>query len=380
LARLSILLLGVVQSNHWIEEQRRPCMSKTSLKLAPLAGALALLPLAAFADGPKLTGYATASYNYDFNDPASGANSSFNYYGGKTGSFQLNAAHLTLAGVDSAGATYGIDLDAGTDGTHNGGVIASSAGWAIDLQQAFVTLPLFKTPLSLTGGKFYTSEGIEVLNSAANPTVTRGILFGQMEPVAHTGAYLTFKFNDKISLSVGAVDGWDTWAISNADGNPVEYDKLSLNFGDPLALTVSSYYGPQYGTRDAFSSLDVTGVTKVIPNLALNFQANLLLKDKANADGTNSGNFGAGIQPVYTIGDGQIGARYEFASLDLHTVKFDNTTINSISVAPGYKMTQSSLLRVEYRIDLASNKIFEDDKGAGTDMDQTVTAELNYTF
>ena len=129
-------------------------------------------------------------------------------------------------------------------------------------------------------------------------------------------------------------------------------------------------------------SLDLTGVNKSVENLAINFQVNYKKLDKANSDGTNSPNFGLGLQPVYTMGAAQIGLRYEFASLDLHKInKFDNTTIHSISVAPGYKLTQSTLARVEYRIDIASEKIFEDDKGAiSKKNDQAITAEFNYTF
>ena len=69
-------------------------MTMTSRKIAPLFGVVAILPLAAQADGPKFTGYVTSTYNYDINDPASGAYAndaqSLNYYGGKTGSFQMN--------------------------------------------------------------------------------------------------------------------------------------------------------------------------------------------------------------------------------------------------------------------------------------------------
>lgn len=359
-------------------------MSKTSRMIASAATVLAILPMTIHADGPKFTGYVTGTYNYDLNDPASGANPGTNYYGGKTGSFQLNAAHLTISGGDSAGATYTVDLDGGTDGTHNTGVIHSDSagGWAFDVQQAFVTVPFAKSPVSLTAGKFYTSEGIEVLNSAANPTVTRGLLFGQLEPVAHTGAYVTFKANDQISASIGGVNGWDNWQISPTDGIPFAYAKVALAFGDPFGGTISAYYGP-YQARDNLLSLDLTGVTKVVPNLAINFQANYLSKAKLTVDTTNGSmkdwtGLGFGLQPVYTAGSAQVGLRYEFLSVDPGVGT--STTYNSISIAPGYKLTQSSLLRLEYRIDLASEKVFSDDKGAGTKNDQAVTAELNYTF
>ena len=360
-------------------------MSQTSRTLASALGLLALAPAGLLADGPKFTGYVTGTYSKDFNQPIDGNNSYYNYYGGKEASFLLNAVHLTVNGGDSAGATYTIDLDGGTDGTHNVGVLSSGKGWAFDIQQAFATVPFGKSIVSLTGGKFYTSEGIEVLNSAANPTVTRGLLFGQLEPVSTTGAYLTFKFADAVSLSIGAVNGWDNWTVSNdGSGIPTEYTKLALNFGDPFAATITTYYGPQPGTRDARSSTDLTGVTKIVPNLAINFQANYQVDSKAATSATTGKTldfsaFGFGLQPLYVVGAAQVGFRYEFLAAGDGEDK--GLYVNSISLAPGYKLTQNSLLRLEYRIDFANVKTFADDKAlANSKNDQVVTAELNYTF
>lgn len=357
-------------------------MHLSKLSKVTTAAALSLAGIA-LADGPKFTGYVTGSYSKDLNDPVSGNNSAYNYYGGKEASFLLNAAHLTVNGGDSAGATYTIDLDGGADGTHNGATLNGQTGWAFDIQQAFVAVPLGKSPVGLQAGKFYTSEGIEVLNSGVNPTVTRGLLFGQSEPVAHTGAILTLKANDQISLAAGGVNGWDNWATSPADGIPMAYGKVGLGFGNPFSGTVSAYYGA-YSGRNNLLSLDLTGVTKVVADLDLNIQANFLSKAKGGdtaEDGSakDAVSFGFGVQPLYHMGAAQVGVRYEFLSTDKGVAKA--VTVNSISVAPGYKLTQNSLLRVEYRIDFASEKVFESDKLANDSKnDQVVSAELNYTF
>ena len=41
--------------------------------------------------------------------------------------------------------------------------------------------------LTLTGGKFVTYEGIEVIEGPVNPTLTRGFLFGLAEAIGHVG-------------------------------------------------------------------------------------------------------------------------------------------------------------------------------------------------
>lgn len=369
------------------------------------AGAMALaLASLTMADGPKFTGYVTSTWNKDLNSPASGAYSNLpttagpiNYYGGKEASFQMNAAHLNVTGGDAGTATYVIDLDAGTDAQHNVGVINTGSGYAIDLQQAYIAVPFGKTPVGLQAGKFYTSEGIEVLNSGLNPTITRGLLFGQSECVAHTGAILTFKANDQLNVAVGGVNGWDMWTTSKDDGIPMLYGKVGLAFGDPLAGTLSAYWGPYGVGRSKLTSVDFTGVTKVVKGLDLNFQANYLSKGQGYSitdiepNPTNTGfdtvtmttdltNIGFGIQPLYHVSDAiQVGVRYEFLNSDPKDGK--STTVQTVALAPGYKLTPATLIRAEYRIDFASEKVFENDKGVyNKKVDQAITAELNYTF
>jgi len=356
-------------------------MTKTSRTFATMVGALALLPMATKADGPKFSGFVTGSYLYDINDPPSGKVNSYlgsNFYGGKNASFKADAAHLTVTGGDSGGATYTIDLDAGTDGVATGGSMSAGTGWAFDVQQAFVSVPFGKLPVGLQAGKFYTSEGIEVGNSGADPTITRGLAFGILECTAHTGALLTFKANDNISGAIGGINGLDTWLADTVDGIPVGYAKLAFAYGDPVSATVSAYYGHQNMSRNNFLSLDLTGVTKVVyPGLDLNFQANYKKADKAATDGVKDWTgLLFGLQPLMHIGAAQVGVRYEFAKLD----DVSSVNLQTVSLSPGYKFTQNSLLRAEYRIDFASEKVFQDSKGAPTDQSQLVGAELNYTF
>ena len=88
--------------------------------------------------------------------------------------------------------------------------------------------------------------------------------------------------------------------------------------------------------------------------------------------------YGLGAQPLYHTGNAQVGLRYEFLSEDDGS---SDVTVHSISVAPGYRPTPASLVRVEYRIDLASDKLFASDAAANdSKTDQILTAELSYTF
>jgi hypothetical protein len=194
---------------------------------------------------------------------------------------------------------------------------------------------------------------------------------------------LTFKAGDAISMSLGGVNGWDNWTTSPVDGIPMAYAKVALSFGNPFAGTVSTYFGPQVGTRDNLFSLDLTGLNKSVEDLAINIQANYLRKDRysRNLDGVwkDWNGFGFGLQPVYVLGSAQLGARYEVLSMD--DGAGPAVVIQSISAAPGYRPTQNSLIRVEYRFDYSSTPYFPNSNAPNhSNYDQVVTAELNYTF
>ena len=331
---------------------------------------------------PEFSGYVTASYNKNLNNPDSRTNSPLNYYfQGREATFQLDAAHLSLTGGDSGKATYGVDFDAGTNSRWNAGADTSSVGngWGYEIQQAYLAFPL-NGILGIKGGKFYTTEGIEGLNSGNNPTISRGLIFSLSEPLAHTGVVLTATPAERVDFAVGAVNGWDNWLSPADDGIPTALVKVGLNFGNPFAGTVTAYYGP-YANRDNLLSLDFTAVNKSVSIVDINFQVNYLLKEAASsaADGKDLSNLAFGLQPVFHLPyNTQVGARYEF----LHQ-KDGSSSINfhTVAVAPGWRPTPSTIVRAEFRADIADEKVFEDDKGVySKKVEPLVSAELNYTF
>ena len=352
-----------------------------------LTTCLTLAPTLALASAPAFTGWVTGSYDKNFNNPLSRKTSSLNYYQqGREATFQLDAAHLTIAGGDSGKAAYGIDLDAGANSAFNGGALVSANGWGVEIQQGFVSIPLGTIPLGLKAGKFYTTEGIEVLNSAVNPTISRGLLFGQLEPVSHTGAVLTGTPTDKIDFAIGAVNGWDNWTTTVTSGIPMAVAKVGFNFGNPFAGALTGYFGPNNWSatgRDNLASVDFTGVNKSLSLVDINVQVNFLYKENGYSDSTltaNQTNIGGGIQPLFHLPmNMQLGARYEFWN---QSAKGGPALfVQSISLAPGWKPSASTLLRVEGRYDIADQAYFEDDKGVKSmKYEPTLAAELNYTF
>jgi hypothetical protein len=364
-----------------------------------LSGALGVFGLGILhADGPTISGFIDTTYNYSFNKPFTGT-TALRSYDANDNNITLNTAHLNFVGsMGSVGYTietdYGMDASADTS-------TGSGASDDFDVQEAYLTYACPVTGLNLKAGKFVTPEGIEVIESKDNPTISRGFLFGLAEPFTHVGAMVSRTFG-KLDLGVGVINGWDQTSDSN-DGKTV-LGKIGLNLGDPLALTLTGYHGPEqantYSTSFATnnvtndgnnrSTVDLTGVTKVIPKVALWFQFNYGQEEKAadkDGDGTNDdlatwGGFT--IQPVVSITDKfSIGARFEnMEDPDgARTAQgVTHVSINNWTIAPAYKMTDNMTVRVEYRMDSSNKKIWTDEDGTSKDSNSSATAQFIVTF
>jgi opacity protein-like surface antigen len=144
------------------------------------------------------------------------------------------------------------------------------------------------------------------------------------------------------------------------------------------------------------STLDLTGVTKIIPKVALWFQGNVGTEEKAVTD-SNSGlseraNWsGFTIQPVISITDKfSIGARWEiFEDPDgVRTAQtnpatssnYTDVSVRNFTIAPGYKLADNVLVRVEYRYDSSNKKIWTDEDGKAKDSNSSAAAQFVVTF
>ena len=83
-----------------------------------------------------------------------------------------------------------------------------------DVTQAF--LQYASGPWTVSGGKFVTLAGAEVIASPSNPNFSRSILFGYAIPFTHTGLRVKYAFNDMLSLTGGVNQGWDDIKDTNS--------------------------------------------------------------------------------------------------------------------------------------------------------------------
>jgi len=390
--------------------------SKTRCAIVAVSLALGASSFA-FADAPTFSGFLEAGYNYNFNNPNSASNRdrSFDPQGNTflLNDFQLQAQGKTADGNSgyTAKALFGHDatvINAATNGS------AGTSDVAIEEGYIWYKAPL-GSGLTLTAGRFVTTEGIEVIEGNQDYTVSRGLLFGLAEPLTHTGVKADYQFTKVLDLMLGVVNGWDA-NIDNNTGKTV-IGRLGVNLGDPFSGGISTIYGPEkagfggatVNTDDARWSLDATFSTVFNKWVTLAYQANYGEEDQAStyaeshngtpapAGSTYATWFGFGIQPKITVTDKfWIGARYEYfedkdgARLSANGVtvpKAATCSVQDITIAPAWNLTSALVFQTEFRYDWSNQTIFDQRNSAGavpagyTAANQaTVGAKFNYTF
>lgn len=371
-------------------------------------------------DAPSITGFVDTTYNYNLDRPASGYNTGYSYMQ-KDNTFQVNDCQLEITGAPKTdqAITYMMKIDFGTDATIQQSSSApavgvSGTGGSLDVEEAW---GWYVDPVSKVGlkvGKFVTYEGIEVIESMNDPTITRGLLFSLAEPFTTTGALATWT-GSVFDFAAGAVNGYDELTASN-EGKTLVL-KMGVTLGDPLALTVSGLYGTYQsptGTgltapgpngsvnSNKRGSFDITGLTKVIPKIQLNFQFNAGFAKNAaptvalGAINAGAGNpnpaingqahwIGGGIQPVYAFtASTNIGFRAEVLDDEDGALTGIKQELATFSICPATNITPHFLLRGEARIDItnapSTTPYFVDHNGNATKVQGVLAAEAIYNF
>jgi len=326
-----------------------------------------------------LSGFVNTTYNYNLNRPASGTNGFFSY-NAQHNSLLLNAAHLVVSGSPTENLSWTVELDFGADARVN--TYAQVLGF--DAMGTPITLPQFfdvqeaygvykSGKLGLKVGKFVTYQGIEVIESPLNPTISRGYLFGLAEAFYHTGAVVMYQASDKLDVHVGVIQGWDVLYDTNRGKMGVV--KVGITPNDKAAATVSAYVGPDLAGNDddVRISLDATAVIKPSPKLDLWVQGNF-------GNEADSSWFGFGVQPVFRLGDAlALGARAEFFKDDGARTGGENQLIN-VSVAPSYTIAPGVVVRAEARVDIADTDRFDDADGEPKSNQIVALADATISF
>lgn len=332
------------------------------------------------------SGYVETAYHMSLTNPNTGAPMVVRAYDGAN-DFVFHAAHLSVTHSLNDMVSMTVDLDAGYDAAVNNSVAFPGAPSFVDPQEAYATFT--NSGFTLTAGRFATYEGIELIEGPTNPTVTRGLLYFFAEPVTHAGVKAHYAIGPA-DIGVGLVNGWDQIFADNNNFKTLIW-RLGISPSDMFFAGLSGTWGEEIpGSDEKRLSVDLTG--GIVPNdmIAINFQVNYGEDPNSDANGDNAAWFGFGIQPVLTVQDFSIGARFEYfadgsdyrvasGAVDDNGDPADVNYMN-VTITPGYTLGGGFRLRGEFRLDTASEDVFIKENGDPTGSQSSFAVAADYQF
>ena len=243
----------------------------------------------------------TEAYTWDFNKPRSGSlialHSLEHHNDGVPVLGQLGASRPSEGWFIPG---FGLKLDSGkvardvkADWNGNGAVKHGDTFETndFDVQEAYLTWampddgPSFLKGLSLKGGKFVTLLGAEVIEPWSNYNYSRSFLFSFAIPFTHTGALVSYPISDKLSVTGGAVEGWDKVQSNNQGWSGI--GNVTYTLSDQVTLAANGIWGPEQTNKTGNKRGVADFVATIKPTSALTL---LLNYDWGHEDAAAAGN------------------------------------------------------------------------------------------
>ena len=377
------------------------------MAVAQASIAYADAPAAKWYDTVGLSGYLQSSYTGNFSASPHNKTNIGRQFDTNANSFNFNTFLLQVAKPVGDSDHYGftVRLRTGQDAA------SISGGGSLFVQEAYLTYAVPATKLSITGGKFVTSEGVEVVDTVANPNFSEGLLFFAAEPIAHTGLKANYTFSDKINATIGVVNGWDSlpgnqgspdvndnktilWQVATTPTKQITWSFQGL-YGDELAPSLTSG-APAPSDHSKRLSLDTVVGFNPMDKLSLAAQGNWgeQTKDPAttNSNGTTHW-LGAGVWATLpetskcstslrfeVLSDQNNANRFGVATPSPFLDGTNNQTVKEFTVTQKHMLTPAMGVRAEYRHDWSNQAYFVRSDGSAVRNQNTVSADWFVTF
>jgi hypothetical protein len=248
----------------------------------------------------EISGFASASYLYDFNDTHGTRTVAGRTFDTHANQFAVNKFKLALEKPISYNPTnwivgYRADLIFGEDAAvihsaspHGGSFNLGTDG---DLEQAFVDVNIpIGNGLKVIVGKTVTLMGVEVIEEVANPNWSEGNQFLFVENFTQTGVQLAYQWNDKIDTEFVVFNGWDVLPDNNTAvsymgriGYALDSNTTFavLGYGGPEQTTVSLGGAPGASTANWREGVELIATHKFTDKLNSNLQVDYGHEDDA---------------------------------------------------------------------------------------------------
>jgi len=172
-------------------------MRFTKVLISSAVVAAAFTGPAAFAapadSGIAFNGAFDFSYDWAANDAVLGR-----VFDTEEDGFVFHQANLSATKAFDGGVGVGLNVIMGKDANVVSGDLLD--GDDFDVTQAYISKTFGN--LTLTGGRFVTLAGMEVINPAGNINASRSLLFAR-QPLVHEGVRASYKLSDALSVTLG---------------------------------------------------------------------------------------------------------------------------------------------------------------------------------
>lgn len=247
----------------------------------------------------------------------------------------------TAAGTGGTGGTSGFPIALST---------SSSTLYdnAFIMQQAYATAKL--GPVTLDAGKFVTTAGAEVMETAKNWNYSRSILFTVFQPRVHTGLRATVAANELLSLQASVVNGWDNDPDNNGDKTFGLSASLTPRAG--TSLTGTTYIGKE-DSDDTRILIDVVGAHQFSDALALNLNGGF------RKEGDTSGFGISAMARLAAMEKLNLAFRAELVSIEVTAgTASQSIQLYEATVTAGVPIATNYELRAELRGDFSDEDVF----------------------
>lgn len=221
------------------------------------------------ASGITYSGAFDASYDFSSNDAVTGQS-----FSGESDAFVFHQANLSASKDFGKGVGAGLNVILGKDANAVSGDILD--GDDFDLTQAYVSKSWGN--LTVTGGRFVTLAGMEVINPAGNLNATRSLLFFS-QPLVHEGVRAAYKVNDLLAVTLGLNNAQFATSCGPLGG-----------FGGEGACTQAGVFGSELQFRD--NNTDTTVEAQIALTPMKNLSAYLTMYSGNEDFGDGEGDLG----------------------------------------------------------------------------------------
>jgi hypothetical protein len=345
--------------------------------------------------------FASSSYLYNFNDPASNTNRN-RIFDTDHNAFKFDIGELVLLKEATNKGDVGFRTDISYGFSSPSGAKApvgapNIAGVRIaredfDLQQGYVS---YNAPigngLRIDFGKFITHVGLEVFEGYDNwnYNYSKALLYGLGQPFTHTGVRAAYSFNDRLSVLAMVANGWD--AVTDTNGAKTFGLQVIGKPADNLTLYLNYAGGPESQIANVGNSHNWRNIVDGIMDLAITQKLSFIL-DVSYAAEQEASPMRRGRDAEWWGFEGII--RYNFnkwCTLNVRGEVFEdvdgfrtprNAAIASpgeeqlweISVTPEFRINRNLVVRPEFRHDASNRLSFDNHKGRMTESTQNTLA------